>query len=108
MASFSCWWTATYTASSMLNSGAACTTGTKTWSVDGSAATITSSGVLTAKIVSTDTTVTVRLTHTYDGITVTGEKVVAIRPTVALSTLVCGGLSSVTTGGWFGGFCLTF
>ena len=98
--------TATYTASSLLNSGAACTTGTKTWSVVGSAATIgSSSGVLTAKSASADTTVTVRLTHTYDGITVVGEKVVAIRPTVALSTLVGGGLSSVTTGGtkqWFG------
>jgi len=96
---------ATYTSSSMLNSGVACTSGTRSWSVVGTAATITSAGVLTAKTVTSDTTVTVRLSHTYDGLTMTCEKIVAIRPTVALNTLVGGGLSTVTTGGaksWFG------
>jgi hypothetical protein len=94
--------TASYNATANFSDGTTQNvTTTSTWSVSSNAATISSSGVLTAARITTNSIVNVTASYTFGGVTRTASipvTVVAVTSTRTLSSLAVAGASSVNGG----------
>jgi hypothetical protein len=94
--------TASYNATATFSDGSTQNvTTSSTWRVSSNAATISSSGVLTAAQITTNSVVTVTASYTYGGVTRTASipvTIVAVTSTRTLSSLAVAGASSVNGG----------